>query len=373
MIIRRSILTVIVIAILTACQVGQTPTPAIELTRTAIAVARESWTDVPVVSAQPTNTKTSTPTLTPTSTATATFTATNTPTDSPTATPRIVVITNTPDLSGLPPTDPPPPTDGPTPTSPPYKQNFALQRPFTPDLITYWARNYSYGSTEGGIRKPHHGIDIANPSGTPVLAAADGVVYFSGQDIQTIFASQPDFYGNVVVIKHNFTDSAGEDVYTLYGHLFQATVQQGREVKAGDQIGVVGATGIAIGPHLHLEVRVRNPLSYDSTRNPELWMIPYPNHGVLAGRVTSKTDGRLLEEVMVEVRSLSTGAYYAGYTYSGDSVKGDAALKENFAIGDLPAGDYNVFVNLPDYGLVFRRTMYIDANKTNWVDITIQK
>lgn len=90
-----------------------------------------------------------------------------------------------------------------------------------------------------GDRRFHTGIDIAAPEGTPVYAAANGVVVFAG----TLGG-----YGRTIMINH------GEYV-TLYAHLRSFEARVGRDVLAGDQIGRMGQTGIATGPHLHFEVR----------------------------------------------------------------------------------------------------------------------
>ena len=99
--------------------------------------------------------------------------------------------------------------------------------------------------------RPHHGIDYAAPTGTPVTATGDGKVLFSGWK---------KGYGRFIVIKHNSTYS------TAYGHLsrFAKKMKKGRYVKQGQVIGYVGSTGISTGPHLHYEFRVNgksvNPL-----------------------------------------------------------------------------------------------------------------
>ncbi len=86
----------------------------------------------------------------------------------------------------------------------------------------------------------HTGLDLAAPSGTPVLAAGAGVA-------QVI--DSPTGYGLHVVIDH------GGGVSTLYGHLMEAAVRSGQPVRRGQTIGWVGSTGMSTGPHLHFEVR----------------------------------------------------------------------------------------------------------------------
>lgn len=91
--------------------------------------------------------------------------------------------------------------------------------------------------------RAHRGIDYAAPTGTPVMATANGVVEFKGWQ---------NGYGNLIVLKHDAQYSSA------YGHLsgFSSNLQRGKQVKQGDVIGYVGATGMATGPHLHYELRV---------------------------------------------------------------------------------------------------------------------
>ena len=145
---------------------------------------------------------------------------------------------------------------------------------------------YTYGARWQNTARVHHGIDIPNPIGEQVLAAADGVVFYSGRVTQDadyegmeLYAS----YGNLVVIEHDF-EVDGQPVFTLYAHLAARSVAIGTRVEMGDVIGLVGNTGIVTGPHIHFEVR-HGVNSYWNTRNPLLWIAPYINHGVIAGRV----------------------------------------------------------------------------------------
>lgn len=100
-------------------------------------------------------------------------------------------------------------------------------------------------------RRHHEGIDLASPRGTPIYAARDGVVEFSGWK---------GGYGKVVFVQH------GGGVVTVYGHASSLLVQAGQPIKKGQLIARVGCTGRCTGSHLHFEVRVNgravNPLSY---------------------------------------------------------------------------------------------------------------
>jgi hypothetical protein len=91
--------------------------------------------------------------------------------------------------------------------------------------------------------KGHKGIDYALPLGTPVLAAADGIVEKAGVDNTG--------YGNVIIIRHLWTDG------TVYAHLRNWSVQVGQKVKAGEKIGNSGNSGNSTGAHLHFEYRTK--------------------------------------------------------------------------------------------------------------------
>ena len=85
----------------------------------------------------------------------------------------------------------------------------------------------------------HYGVDIANDIGTPILAVADGTVVESGP---------ASGFGMWVRLLH------ADGTTTVYGHINRSLVDQGEEVKAGDQIAEMGNRGYSTGPHLHFEV-----------------------------------------------------------------------------------------------------------------------
>lgn len=86
----------------------------------------------------------------------------------------------------------------------------------------------------------HEGLDFSAPTGTPVLAAAEGVVEMAGW--------HPE-YGQVVDVDH------GAGLLTRYAHLSKIAVQAGQRIKRGERLGAVGSTGRSTGAHLHFEVR----------------------------------------------------------------------------------------------------------------------
>lgn len=99
----------------------------------------------------------------------------------------------------------------------------------------------------------HHGIDIAGPTGTPILAAASGVVITAQW--------HTGGYGNLVEIEHS------DGSITLYAHNHRILVNKGDQVEGGQLIAQMGSTGFSTGPHLHFEVHLPetgsvNPLAY---------------------------------------------------------------------------------------------------------------
>ncbi|MCK9488840.1 MAG: peptidoglycan DD-metalloendopeptidase family protein [Xanthomonadales bacterium] len=106
--------------------------------------------------------------------------------------------------------------------------------------------------------RAHRGVDYAAPTGTPIYAAGDGRVQFRGRQ---------GGYGNTIILDH------GNQTTTLYAHMsrFNQSARQGSRVRQGDIIGYVGATGLATGPHLHYEFRVKG-----SHRDPLTVTLPKP-------------------------------------------------------------------------------------------------
>lgn len=198
---------------------------------------------------------------------------------------------------------------------------------------------YRYTSTQGGLRELHRGVEFPSPSGTPVLAAADGQVIFAGDDMSEKVALWPEFYGNYVVIEHTFNTQA---IYSLYAHLSEINVITGQVVSAGEEIGLVGASGSAIGSHLHFEVRIGQN-DYFSARNPELWIAPREGMGALAGRIDDPAGGQPRGAVRIQPmqdgKIAETRPPLPMDIYPPELVTQNG---ENFALTDLPAGEYRL-------------------------------
>lgn len=92
-----------------------------------------------------------------------------------------------------------------------------------------------------GERRMHKGVDFAAPTGTPIFAAADGVVTDAGWT--------NGGYGNIVELRHS------DGSVTLYAHTSRVYVSKGQVVNRGQAIAEVGTTGRSTGPHLHFEVQ----------------------------------------------------------------------------------------------------------------------
>jgi murein DD-endopeptidase MepM/ murein hydrolase activator NlpD len=101
------------------------------------------------------------------------------------------------------------------------------------------------------MARPHEGIDVTAPMGSPIEAPAAGVVSDAGWE---------NGYGNIVTINHGF------GIVTKFAHASKLLVKTGQRVSRGQKIALVGNSGLATGPHLHYEVHVNgrpvNPLKY---------------------------------------------------------------------------------------------------------------
>jgi murein DD-endopeptidase MepM/ murein hydrolase activator NlpD len=219
------------------------------------------------------------------------------------------------------------------------EDHYWLDRPIPSTYINWIDPDYRYGGDYNNEFQPHNGVDIPAKAGTPVIAAADGVVNWTGYGLFGHFENKNDPYGNAVSIRHDF-GYLGQPVFTAYGHLSRIDVSMGQRVKAGQQIGLVGATGKVTGPHLHFEVRIGEDSFYNS-RNPELWLVPPEGYGVLAGRIESVDAWPMIEQPFI-LRTADGKHEWNLSTYVGNVTHPDDIYQENFVVSDLPAGTYIV-------------------------------
>lgn len=316
-----------------------------------------------------------------------------TPTNTPLPTPTVRIlptITLAPTLTRTP-TFTPAPLDAPTTVTPlavtrtplalratpqPIAPHFWLARPVPSSAsVQHPALTYLYGTTARGDYDVHHGVEFVNPTGTPVLAVGDGVIVTAGNDTQQrlcgddgkrVCGRDINFYGNLIVLQLDRAYN-GQRVFALYGHLSKISVNVGDRVKTGDVLGEVGMTGIALGPHLHFEVRV-GVNDYAHTRNPILWLVPLNGRGALVGRL-SDGKGNLQRGTIVNLyRAESETLLYGVETYGQDDtppINSDDELGENFAFPDLAPGDYIVRVHNQPYAA----RVTVAAGKLTFVEL----
>lgn len=120
-----------------------------------------------------------------------------------------------------------------------------------------------YGSQRilnGEPRRPHLGIDIAAPKGTPVQASAAGVVTLAEKDLY--------FTGGTIIVEH------GHGLSSVYSHLSRIDVRKGQSVSRGQTIGAIGSTGRSTGPHLDWRINW-----YQERLDPMLLAGPMPKDG----------------------------------------------------------------------------------------------
>jgi murein DD-endopeptidase MepM/ murein hydrolase activator NlpD len=235
-------------------------------------------------------------------------------------------------------------------------------------LYTDW---FPYGYDGGGRYLLHNGLDMGEPLGTPVLAVADGTVLVAGDDLYELYGWRCDWYGHLVVIE--LADKwEGKPVYVLYGHVLGIKVVPGEQVQRGQQVAEVGVGGVANEPHLHFEIRVGTN-DYGSTRNPLLWLAPPASRGIVAGRLVDP-QGRPWQGMAVQAIGLSDGTQSATtWSYLGDMrnlINPDQRLAENFVVGDLVPGLYEILVEVQ--GITYSQQVEVTAGQLSTVEIVTE-
>ncbi|MGH7447694.1 MAG: peptidoglycan DD-metalloendopeptidase family protein, partial [Longimicrobiales bacterium] len=233
---------------------------------------------------------------------------------------------------------------------------------------TYIDATYRYGSTMGGRFQQHQGVEFNNPAGTPVRAIGDGTVVFAGPAEQG---------ANTVAIRH---DRRLDDrhVFSTYYHNSSLNVTVGQRVNAGDVVARVGNTGRATNDHLHLEVHVAPDTTVSrivdpevrfppNTVNPQLWIEPLAGTGTVAGQVFDAAGqpvaGARIHGLVLPYPEETPFSFAETYQ---DRAHPDPAYGEHFAVGDVPAGDYTLGVNVN--GQRVWRRVRVQRGMVTWVE-----
>jgi hypothetical protein len=239
-----------------------------------------------------------------------------------------------------------------------------LGRPIGEDANPFADPTLGYGAGD----PPRRGIVLHNPWGTPVRAAADGEVVFAGAAADGSLS---------VVVRHA---ARWEDrwVFTVYHHNGALGVAVGDRVREGQEIARVGATGGVDGHRLGFEVHIapvpdvepiitRGDAAGAFTVNPHLWIGPRAGTGVLAGRVLDAAGqpvpGARIRGLVLDQPAESPSAFVEAYV---QSVRPDPAWGEHFAVGDVPAGDFLLGVEI-EGARVWRRVR-VEAGRIAFVE-----
>ena len=227
---------------------------------------------------------------------------------------------------------------------------------------------YPYGSDGSGRYLLHNGLDMADEDDARAGAVADGTVIVARDDLDEMFGWRCDWYGELVIIR---LDELWNDrpVYALYGHIRDTQVSEGQHVRRGDPVAREGTAGVAVVPHLHLEIRAGTN-TFDATRNPLLWIAPWSGSGIIAGRLVDP-DGRAWEGVAITLIDRSgEGDFLNTWTYLDDPdhlIRPDPSLAENFVFGPVAAGEYDVYARVQ--GVEYRLPVEVVDGQISAVEI----
>ena len=226
---------------------------------------------------------------------------------------------------------------------------FLLARPIGSTGRNTIDPSYRYGDYRQAAQLTHRGVDFLNSTGTPVLAAADGEVVVASDDLNIPYGPGKNYYGNLIILGHDLPGYS-EPIFTLYAHLSEVMVEVGDSVSSGDEIGLVGMSGVVPGSTLHFEVRVGEN-SYQNVRNPELWLELLSDEndqtlGSLAGRVLDeKGNYQQVPNIVIEQLAgpgLPAIDQFYLKTYEKKELLGQSPWNESFALSDLPPGGYQI-------------------------------
>lgn len=247
-----------------------------------------------------------------------------------------------------------------------HQDHFLLAQPILYENLFWTSADYRYGYYAKDQGTLHRGLDLPAIEGTPILASGDGVVVFSGYGLVYGAGAKNDPYGIVVKIRHTLKHN-GNIVYSVYCHMEKTLVDVGDVVFTGQVIGTVGMTGMTSGPHLHYEVRILDEKG-QHYQNPELWLTPAVDHGVITGQIENRY-GYLLNGWNFILSSLETTRYWVVQTYNYEIVEyqeTDSYFQENYALTDVPAGwyEFTMWYN----GVFYKSTIEVLPGVVNYIN-----
>ncbi|HBC46381.1 MAG TPA: hypothetical protein DCZ43_04985 [candidate division Zixibacteria bacterium] len=239
-----------------------------------------------------------------------------------------------------------------------------MLRPIAPDEQNDRDQTYLYGSTMGGNFRQHQGNEYNNPEGVPTLAIDDGMIVFTDTSI-----------GHAVLRCDRQQD--GSDIFAHYHHQNEIIRNVGDHLRRGEQIGTVGKKGNVTNEHLHFEVAYTangspSESTMTHTRNSELWIAPHPGCGTIVGNLVDSqgmpVGGARIYGLTKPIPTETPFSFAETYK---DKVNPDNVYRENFAIGDVPAGDYIIYSEVD--GAKSRIKVHVDAGKVTRVTMQLKK
>jgi murein DD-endopeptidase MepM/ murein hydrolase activator NlpD len=237
-------------------------------------------------------------------------------------------------------------------------------RPVGPADQPFIDQTARYGDAESGAL-------FDELEGTPVLAVGSGVVVHAGPAEQG---------GLVVAIRHDTSvtvDGRRMVLFSTYAHNARILVSLGQRVARGQPIARVGDTGHATHVQAALEVHVApsdDPKAVLETSrfpafavNPELWIDPLPGTGIVAGAVLD-AGGRPVAGARIYglVKPEPQEAPFSYAQTYGERAHADPLLHEDFAVSDVPAGEYDLGVTIGGARVI--RHIRVEAGKLTWVE-----